>query len=175
MYLTYFQSLQWLIANSVIIMGDKGPFVVESWAPCPPPPDGASVLLELFDSSSVAWAYWLDFVVNIVNIAVVNIYQCAGLMNHVTVGFIHFFLGPIISYHQAGFLLESLEDLDKQLNAHGSRLYVAEGCPLELLKFLKKDSGLKHLFFEQVSILFWLCCILFSSFFTLSFWKFMCA
>ncbi|XP_065557615.1 cryptochrome-1-like [Artemia franciscana] len=70
-------------------------------------------------------------------------------MNHVTVGFIHFFLGPIISYHQAGFLLESLEDLDKQLNAHGSRLYVAEGCPLELLKFLKKDSGLKHLFFEQ--------------------------
>ena len=33
MYLTYFQSLQWLIANSVIIMADKEPFAVEAWAP----------------------------------------------------------------------------------------------------------------------------------------------
>ena len=33
MYLTCFQSLQWLIANSVIIMAGKGPFLVEAWAP----------------------------------------------------------------------------------------------------------------------------------------------
>ena len=51
MYLTCFQSLQWLIANSVIIMADKGPFLVEAWAPwkiwgghLPPPQNGASVL-----------------------------------------------------------------------------------------------------------------------------------
>ena len=33
MYLACFQSLQWLIANSVIIMTGKGPFLVEAWAP----------------------------------------------------------------------------------------------------------------------------------------------
>ena len=33
MYLTCFRSLQWLIANSVIIMAGKGPFLVEVWAP----------------------------------------------------------------------------------------------------------------------------------------------
>ena len=33
MYLTCFQSLQWLIENSVIIMAGKGPFLVEAWAP----------------------------------------------------------------------------------------------------------------------------------------------
>ena len=47
MYLTCFQSLQWLIANSVIIMAGKGPSLVKAWAlwkiwgghwpPCPPP------------------------------------------------------------------------------------------------------------------------------------------
>ena len=55
MYLTYFQSLQWLIANIVIIMAGKGPFLVEAWVPwkiwgghlptpAPPPPNGASEL-----------------------------------------------------------------------------------------------------------------------------------
>ena len=33
MHLTCFQSLQWLIVNSVIIMAGKGPFLVEAWAP----------------------------------------------------------------------------------------------------------------------------------------------
>ena len=33
MYLTCFQSLQWLLANSVIIMAGKGPFLGEAWAP----------------------------------------------------------------------------------------------------------------------------------------------
>ena len=45
MYLICFQSLQWLIANSVIIMAGKGHTLVEAWAPwrvwggrLPPPP-----------------------------------------------------------------------------------------------------------------------------------------
>lgn len=52
---------------------------------------------------------------------------------------------------RTAFLLESLKDLDEQLRDKGSRLFVAQGKPEEILPDLFKEWGVKKLTFEADS------------------------
>ncbi|XP_064609648.1 cryptochrome-1-like [Liolophura sinensis] len=52
-------------------------------------------------------------------------------------------------YNRWRFLLESLEDLDRQFQKHGGRLYVFKGDPVVVLKNLFKEWGVTKLTIEQ--------------------------
>ena len=56
----------------------------------------------------------------------------------------------LCGYNRFQFLLECLRDLDEQLRAAGSRLYLARGRPEEVLDALHEDVGVKALCLEQV-------------------------
>lgn len=53
--------------------------------------------------------------------------------------------------HRTAFLLESLQDLDEQLRAKGSRLFVVRGKPEEVLAGLFEEWKVKKLTFEADS------------------------
>lgn len=53
--------------------------------------------------------------------------------------------------HRMAFLLESLQDLDEQLRAKGSRLFVVRGKPEEVLPGLFEEWNVKKLTFEADS------------------------
>ncbi|CAN0549821.1 unnamed protein product, partial [Ectocarpus sp. 8 AP-2014] len=52
---------------------------------------------------------------------------------------------------RTAFLLESLQDLDEQLRAKGSRLFVVRGKPEEVLPQLFEEWNVKKLTFEADS------------------------
>ena len=54
-------------------------------------------------------------------------------------------------FHRTAFLLECLQDLDEQLRAKGSRLFVVRGKPEEVLPGLFKEWKVKKLTFEADS------------------------
>lgn len=54
-----------------------------------------------------------------------------------------------IGYNRMRFLLESLNDLDRQLKAVGGRLYMLQGQPTQIFQRLKEEIGLTHVCFEQ--------------------------
>lgn len=56
----------------------------------------------------------------------------------------------ISGYNRSQFLYESLCDLDSQLKAVGSQLYIFNGSPAEIFTILHKEAGVTHLSFEQV-------------------------
>eukprot|EP01138_Halocafeteria_seosinensis_P001920 gb/GECG01001966.1/.p1 GENE.gb/GECG01001966.1/~~gb/GECG01001966.1/.p1 ORF type:complete len:116 (+),score=8.74 gb/GECG01001966.1/:1-348(+) len=47
------------------------------------------------------------------------------------------------------FLLQSLQDLDDSLRQRGSRLFVPQGKPLEVLPSLCQEWGITDVFFEK--------------------------
>lgn len=60
--------------------------------------------------------------------------------------------GPLrATSHRTAFLLESLQDLDEQLRAKGSRLFVVRGKPEEVLPGLFHEWKVNKLTFEADS------------------------
>lgn len=60
-------------------------------------------------------------------------------------------LRDLVSCVRTAFLLESLQDLDEQLRAKGSRLFVVRGKPEEVLPGLFDEWKVKKLTFEADS------------------------
>ncbi|KAK4299626.1 hypothetical protein Pmani_028111 [Petrolisthes manimaculis] len=52
-------------------------------------------------------------------------------------------------YNRAQFLYESLCDLDSELKAVGSQLFIFNGVPAEIFTTLHREAGVTHLSFEQ--------------------------
>lgn len=55
-----------------------------------------------------------------------------------------------VGYNRMRFLLESLNDLNKQLKAVGGRLYMLQGQPIQIFQRLKEEIGVTRICFEQV-------------------------
>ncbi|XP_075231989.1 circadian regulator cryptochrome isoform X2 [Lycorma delicatula] len=54
-----------------------------------------------------------------------------------------------VGYNRMRFLLEALQDLDKQLKTHGGQLYVLKGSPKEIFQQMKVKLNLQRICFEQ--------------------------
>jgi len=61
-------------------------------------------------------------------------------------------------YNPMRFLLESLINLNNNLTLVGGRLYILQGNPVNIFKFIKENIGLNLITFEQV--------LFFNTFFT---------
>ncbi|KAG8231453.1 Cryptochrome 1 [Ladona fulva] len=55
----------------------------------------------------------------------------------------------VIGHNRLKFLLESLSDINSQLQSHGGKLYLLNGKPFEIFKTLKEEVGLQKICFEQ--------------------------
>ena len=55
-----------------------------------------------------------------------------------------------VGYNRMRFLLESLNDLDRQLKAVGGKLYILQGQPTQIFQTLKEKIGVTRICFEQV-------------------------
>jgi len=53
------------------------------------------------------------------------------------------------SYHQYAYLLECLEDLQKNLNQVGGQLYIFKGCPLLIFRYLHSLYGISSMSVQQ--------------------------
>ena len=53
------------------------------------------------------------------------------------------------SRHSIRYIVQSLEDLDKKLRAFGGRLYVFQGCCMDVFRYLHSEYGLARLCFRK--------------------------
>lgn len=55
----------------------------------------------------------------------------------------------MVSFNRMKFLLDALDDLDRQFRALGGRLYVFEGNPVDIFHRLWEEFSIKKICFEQ--------------------------